>query len=259
MHCRLDPNPYLMTSPDEIDTSAPPVPAKPASLWEDFIDIFVSPSEVFERRRASGFFVPLLVFAIVTVVITIIGRDAMQPIIDSEFTRGMAAAARKNPQITQAQMEGPRAFMEKLTPVLIGLGAFISPMIVGVVLWLAGKLVEAKEDIGAACMIATYAFFPRILDTLLRVVQAFLLDPSSLNGQYRVTLSAARFLDPDTASPVMVALLGRIDLFTIWVTILLAIGLSVVARIPRSRAAIAAVIVWIIGSLPIVLGALRAS
>jgi hypothetical protein len=41
--------------------------------------------------------------------------------------------------------------------------------------------------------------------------------------------------------------------------VLLAIGLAVVARIPRSRAAIAALVVWIIGSLPVVLGALRAS
>lgn len=247
------------TPPDELDTSAQPVSGKPASLWEDFIDIFVSPSEVFERRRASGFVVPLLVFAVLTVVIMLIGRSAMEPIFDSEFARGVAAAAKKNPQITAAQMEGPRALTEKLAPVLAGFGALIMPMLVGVLLWLAGKLVDAKEDIQAACMIATYAFFPRILDSLLRVVQAFLIDPSTLNGQYRVALTPARFLDPDTASPILLALLGRIDLFTIWVTVLLAVGLAVVARIPRSRAAIAAVIVWIVGSLPAVLGALRAS
>ena len=248
-----------MTAPEDTATSAPPASAKPASLWEDFIDIFVSPSDVFERRRASGFFVPLLVFVALTLIITIIGRSAMEPIFDSEFTRGMAAAARKNPQITADQLEGPRALMTKLAPVMVGLGALIMPMVVGVLLWLVGKMVDAKENIGAACMVATYAFFPRILDSLLRVVQAFMLDPSRLNGQYRVALSPARFLDPDAASPVLIAILGRIDLFTIWVTVLLAIGLAVVARIPRSRAAIAAAVVWLLGSLPVVLGALRAS
>lgn len=249
-----------MTAPDDLGTSAaPPASAKPASLWEDFIDIFVSPSEVFERRRDSGFFVPLLVFTILTLAIALLGRSVMQPIFDSEFARGTAAAMRKNPQITAEQMAGPRAFMEKLAPVMIGLGAFFGPLIVGVVLWVVGKFVQARENIGAACMIATYAFFPRILDSLLRVVQGFMMDPSQLNGQYRVTVSAAHFLDPDTASPVLVALLGRIDLFTIWVTVLLAIGLSVVARIPRSRATIAAVGVFVLGSLPAILGALRAS
>jgi hypothetical protein len=248
-----------MTAPDDLSTSAPPTSAKPASLWEDFIDIFVSPSEVFERRRDSGFIAPLLVFAVLTVAITMLGHSALQPIFDSEFTRGMAAAARKNPQITDAQMQSSRAFAEKLTPVLVGFGALIMPLLVGVVLWIVGKFVDAKESIGAACMIAAYAFIPRILDSLLRVVQAFVLDPSSLNGQYRVSLSAARFLDPDVASPLLVGILGRIDLFTIWVTVLLAIGLSVVARIPRQRAAIAAIIVWVVGALPPLLGALRAS
>jgi hypothetical protein len=156
-------------------------------------------------------------------------------------------------------MEGPRAFMEKLTPILAGFQAVVMPLAVGVVLWIVGKFFDAKESIGAACMIATYAFFPRILDSLLRLVQAFMMDPSSLNGQYRVSLSAARFLDPDVASPLVVNLLGRIDLFTIWVTVLLAIGLSVVARIPRQRAAMAAIIVWVVGALPALLAALRAS
>ena len=231
---------------------------KPASIWEDFIDIFVSPSEVFERRRSSGFFVPLIVFVVLTVVISILGRGAMQPILDAEFARGIASAAKQNPGMTPEAMDKARAFSEKFIPVFIAFGALIMPLLVGVALWIAGKFVGAKEDIGAACMIAVYSFLPRILDTILRMVQALVLDPSTLNGQYRVALSPARFLDPDTASPVVIALLGRIDVFTIWVTILLAIGLSVVARIPRSRAAVAAGVVWVLGALPAIFGALRA-
>jgi len=248
-----------MTAPDELSTSVPPASAKPASLWEDFIDIFVSPSEVFERRRDSGFFAPLAVFVILSVAIVVVGHSALQPIFDSEFTRGMAAAAKKNPQLTDAQIETSRALAAKLTPILAGFGAVVMPLLVGVILWIAGKFVDAKEGVGAACMIACYAFIPRIVDSLLRVVQAFVMDPASLNGQYRVSLSAARFLDPDVASPVLVGLLGRIDLFTIWVTVLLAIGLSVVARIPRQKAAIAAIIVWLVGALPALLQAVRAA
>jgi hypothetical protein len=249
-----------MTAPDDLGTSTvPPTIVKPASLWEDFIDIFVSPSEVFERRRESGFFVALLVLTVITLVITFVGRPALQPIFDSEFTRSMAAAAQKNPQMTEEQMASIRGFSEKFAPIMIGLATFFIPMIIGVVLWVVGKFVQARENVGAACMIATYAFFPRVLDSLLQVVQGFLMDPSVLNGRYRVTLSPARFLDPDTASPVVVALLGRIDVFTIWITVLLAIGLMVVARIPRSKATLVAVIVWVISALPAIFGAIRAS
>ncbi len=248
-----------MTAPDDFGPSAPQVSQKPASLWEDFIDIFVSPSAVFERRRDSGFIAPLLVFAIFSLAITIAGHSALQPIFDSEFTRGMAAAAKKNPQLTDAQIASSRAVAEKFTPVIVGIMSFVMPLLVGVTLWLVGKFFDAKESVGAACMIAAYAFIPRILDSALRVAQAFALDPSTLNGQYRVSLSAGRFLNPDVASPILLSILGRIDVFTIWATVLLAIGLSVVARIPRQRAAIAAFIVWIIGTLPGFLGALRAS
>jgi hypothetical protein len=41
------------------------------------------------------------------------------------------------------------------------------------------------------------------------------------------------------------------------VTVLLVIGLSVTGKIPRSKAAIAGVIVWIVGALPTLLPALR--
>lgn len=250
-----------MTAPDSVTvTDTTPVPAtKPASLWEDFIDIFVSPSEVFERRRNSGFFVPLLVFAVLLTVLAVIGRPALQPVFDAEFTRGMAGAMKNNPNITAEQMSKGRAFTEKFQPVFTFFYALLAPLLVGVVLWIAGKFVDAKEDIKAACMIATYAFFPRIIEWLINIAQGFLLDPASLNGHTRLTLGVGRFFDPDTFSPVLLAFVSRIDLFTIWVTVLLAIGLSVVARIPRSRAAIAAVIVWVIGMLPGLYGAFKAS
>ena len=246
-----------MTAPEQ--TQPVPAPAKPASLWEDFIDIFVSPSEVFARRRNAGFFVPLIVLAVLMTVLFIVGKPVLSSVFDSEYARGAAAAMRKNPQITEAQMEKGRAFTEKLAPIGVAFAMFVTPLLVGLTLWVVGKFVDAKEDLKAACMIATYAFFPRVLESLINIAQGYFLDPATLNGRFRLTLGVGRFFDPDVASPVLLAIVGRIDMFTIWVTVLLAIGLSVVAKIPRSRAAIAAAAVWVIGMLPGLLGALRQS
>jgi hypothetical protein len=66
-------------------------------------------------------------------------------------------------------------------------------------------------------------------------------------------------MDPDNASQVLIALAARVDLFTIWITVLLAIGLHVVGKIPKQQAAIVAAITWAVGALPAVFGALRAS
>ncbi len=64
------------------------------------------------------------------------------------------------------------------------------------------------------------------------------------------------FIDA-TAQPILAAVVGRLDIFTIWVTALLAIGLHVVGKIPSSKAAIAAIIVWILGALPGLYGAMK--
>jgi hypothetical protein len=104
-------------------------------------------------------------------------------------------------------------------------------------------------------MVASYAFIPRIVEGVVTSVQGLLLDPAQFNGRWRVSLGVGRFLDPDATSPVLLALLGRVDVFTIWVTVLLAIGLSVTGKIPRGRAAIAGVIMWLLGALPLLLQA----
>ena len=84
---------------------------------------------------------------------------------------------------------------------------------------------------------------------IINALQGLLLSPESITGRYSVQIGPARFLDAST-NPFVLTLLGGLDLFTIWVTVLLAIGLSVVARVPRSQAAIAAVAVWLVGLLP---------
>ena len=242
------------------DTSLPDSPlaaTASASWWEDFVDIFYAPSQVFARRAGSGFGLPMLVVTVLIALIGLANSGVMQPIMDAEFSRATAAAMRKNPQLTAEMMERGRGIGEAIARygavVFIPVAIFLT----GLALWLCGKLVDARESLAAAIMIASYSYVPRIVEGVLNGVQGLLLDPAMLDGRYRLSLGLGRFLDPNTASPVLLALLGRVDVFTIWVTVLLAIGLSVTGRIPRSRAAIAAALTWILGALPALLGALR--
>jgi hypothetical protein len=231
--------------------------SKPASIWEDFIDIFYAPSEVFKRRENSGFGIPMLVVTLLVGGLFLAVHGVLQPVMDAEFARAMASAMRKNPNLPPDAMEKGRAIGEtfaKIGPfIFMPVGIFLT----GLVLWLCGKIVDAKESLSAALMVTAYSFVPRIVEVVVKGVEGLVMDPSTLNGQYRISLSPARFFDPDVASPLMLALVGRFDVFTIWVTVLLAIGLSVTGKIPRSRAAIAAALVWVIGALPTVIGAAR--
>jgi hypothetical protein len=239
------------------DPPSPP-PAAASALWEDFIDIFYTPASVFARRATSGFGWPMLVVTLLVGVIFLADRGVIAPAFDADFARGMAVAAKKNPQMTPDQMEMGRKFTEKFLPIIVFVGTPIAIFFIGLMVWLVGKLVGAKQSFAASLMVASYSYIPKILATIAMGIIALVSSPETLNGMTRLTLGVGHFLDPDTASPALVAFMARIDVFTIWVTVLLAIGLSVTGKIPRSRAAVAGVIVWVLGGLYPLLNALRA-
>jgi hypothetical protein len=235
---------------DPIMATAQSPEAGKASVFEDFIDIFTSPAEVFQRRMGAGIWIPLLVIVAVTTALFFALRGPMQPAFDAEFARGAARAMAKNPQITAEMMEKQRSMIEKFSFLFVVIGIPISVALTGLVLWLVGKIFNSTMTVGDGMMVATYAFLPRVISSVATGVIALMTDPSNMKGMYSATVSAGHFLDPDTASHMAVAFAGRVDLFIIWQTILLAIGLSVAGKIPRSQAYIAAALVWVIGALP---------
>jgi hypothetical protein len=240
---------------EEIRT-AEPAPSK-AGLWEDFVDIFYAPSSVFARRADGKFGMALLFLVVVVTVLYFLTKNAIQPMMDADFARRSADMLRKNPNLTSEQLASGQHFFEMFGPVFIAIGLTLTVLATGLVLWIVGKLFDAKESLAAAMMIATYAEVPRIVQTITNAAQALLMSPDSLTSMNAVGFSLARFIDPDHGSAVMIALASRVDLFTIWITVLLAIGLHVVGKISKQQAGIAAAITWVVGALPAVFGAIR--
>lgn len=230
--------------------------APTASLWEDFIDIIVAPASVFRRRERGSWIIPLLIVTIAVAVIAFASRGVLQPVMDAEFER-TADALRKNPQVTEDVIEKTRGFFEFtrtwgpiiFTPITI--------VVIGFMTWLVAKLVDSKQDLHAALVVASYAYVPRVVQFIANAVQGLVLKPDQLDGVVKLSFSPARFLDASTANPVLVQVLNRFDLFTIWVTVLLAIGVYVTGRVTKNQAIFAGVLFWIVGSIPAILGALR--
>lgn len=238
-------------------TAAAPA-ERPPSVWEDLLEIFYAPRAVFERRRETpAFGLALLVFVVLIVALSFAFRGLMEPVFDAEFKRGMAQAMKQNPQLTEAQMLQGKEVAKKFVYVVVGFYGLFAPLILGVLLWFVGKLVDSKAEIGQTTMVATYGLFPRVLEAVVNAAQLPFLPDDAITSRYSVTLGVGRFLDANTTNPLLLAIVGRIDVFTLWVTALYVIGLSVVGKIPISRAAVAGAIMWLIGALPGVWGALR--
>src|SRR4051794_41074574 len=152
---------------DGTSADSSPKTVAPAAWWEDFIDIFYAPSQVYARRAGSGFGIPMLVVTVLVAVLAIANSGVMQPLMDAEFARSSAAAMRQNPQLTPEMMAKGRGIGESIAKfgaiVFIPVGIFLT----GLVLWLVGKIVDAKESLAAAIMVAAYAFVPRVLEGVL--------------------------------------------------------------------------------------------
>lgn len=225
-----------------------PAPAK-ASLVEDFVDIFFSPREVFARREKAGYALVMIIVTLLIGGLAIANRGTMQDLMDAEMARGVAEAMKQNPGMTEEQA----GVIRKSGEFMMTYGAFvvmpIMMFLTGLCAWLTAKMFGASMSYSAATMVATYSFIPRVLESLTVSVQGLLLDTSALTGRLQLSLGVGRFLDPEM-SPGLLGLLGRVDVFTLWVTVLLAIGIGVVAKLPKDKVVVAGVIMWAFGALP---------
>lgn len=229
----------------------------PSSQLDDYLDVFTNPTGLFERRSDGKFGQALLILTLAVVVMFFVTRSAMAPIWDAEIGRSMAAAMKANPQMTAEQAEAGKKFAGTIGMVFFIAGFPVGLLLLGLGVMLGAKVVGKSLSYAQGATIATFAMFPRLVETVVAAVQALLMDESTLNGRLKVTLGIGRFLDPDKTAPLMLGLLGRIDLFTLWVTALVFIGVRTMTKASNGQALAAAVFVWFWGAIPVLLGALR--
>lgn len=245
-----------MTEPTAM-ADMPAAPAKPSFL-EDIIDVFFNPIAVFRRRADRSPWPAIITCAVLSALIAIATYNTLIPAFDADFARNSAKMLKQNPQLTQDMLDKGRGFAE----VSIKYGSVIMVpiviFIIGVVAWLVGKLVASKQTFNAAMVVVAYAFFVRVLGNVLVGVEGLVMDTSKLTGLNSLAMSPARFMNPDTSSAMAIALAGRLDIFALWFTVLVAVGVYATGKVTKGRAVVFGVLLWVIGSLPAILGALRA-
>ena len=149
------------------------VPAQPAeksaSFWEDLIDIFFQPADVFRRRKYASFWPPLAVVAVVIAVFTVANMNVLRPIMEAETSRQLARMMKDNPQFTPEMAERGRAFGETIQE-FIRYGAIVTvPAMLffyGIWVWFGSKLFGANQTFTATMVIVAYAFMPRVIESM---------------------------------------------------------------------------------------------
>lgn len=223
--------------------------AEKSSLIEDMIDAFFSPVSMFTRRAGRPAWAAYVIVTVLLAVGFYAALGALQGVFDTEMARAMADVVEKNPQMTGDQLAAMQGTMEAS----FKYGGFVAMpfilLVLGLCVWLVSKLLGGELGYGGGVMIASFAYLPKVLESLLVSVQSLVLDTSKFTGRYQYSWGVGRFLEP-TMSQGMQNLLGRIDLFTLWTTILIAIGLVYSAKVPKSKAYTGAAIIWALGAVP---------
>lgn len=231
-----------------------PTAEEKSAVWEDFIDIFYEPRAVFQRRIGANAWWVLLALTVVLTALFYAWQHAMGPVLDVEMQRAAARAMASNPNLTAEQMQRMQGFGRIFAVVGFAVTFPIGVLLAALVTWAVAKSMDAATGFAAMLLVVTYAQIVRVPQFLVGLVESFVMDMNRLDSVHDLSFSAARFLDQPAVSSTVLNLAARVDVFTLWATALIAIGLQVVAKLPRGKAWTAAVLVWLIAAIPQLIG-----
>ncbi len=233
-----------------------PTPEPPPAVWEDFIDIFFAPAAVFERRKGWSAWPILLITTAALAVLFIGWQNLLGPVMDVEMQRGMAEAMAENPELGPEQIEQMRSMGRIFGPIGIAIAFPFGVLVTALVGWGLARVFGAAAGFATVFGVVVYSQIVRVLQYLVGILQGFVLDVEPMDSVHDISLSAARFLDQPETSALTVNLAARLDVFTLWATALIAIGLAVTTRLPKGSAWAVAILVWLLAAIPPIIGPL---
>jgi hypothetical protein len=235
------------------DTAASPDLTAPSlNEVQRVVDTFTAPSKTFtDILRKSGFWGPLLVMILVSIgysyaVQQKVGWDKVYENILHQSPKGEERFAQMQPE----QAAAAKAGAAKFTAVI----SYVYPVVVLIVTAFTALLVWVTVNFGFAgtskygqiYAVNMYSSLVMNVKFLLAIVALFAgLAPDSFVLQNPVGTNIGYYLSTD-APKWLTALCMHLDIFEIWSLVLATIGVSIVAKVSRGKAAAAVIGWWLI-------------
>ena len=235
-----------------MSAQALPLDIKPLSQVERVADTFVAPSKTFtDILRSSSWWLPFLLSSLCTCLFAyvILHKIGVPTLVEST----LHSSARMEDQIAQATPEqaarmrlliGKQFQYMYIAPVFLAIFGLISA---AVLLAIANFGFGGRATYARLLAVWFYGTLPLLFMSILTVITIYagmtadnfnIKDPVGTNvGYYLSTTAAPRWLQ---------TLLSSVDVLAIWSAILLSLGVSIVAGIKRSSAAITVFGSWLL-------------
>jgi len=212
----------VATTPEE---PTPPTQSFPAR----FLGVFISPGATFaDIARKPGFLAPLIVAVVMSVAVTetMLAKIGMEKIVRKSIEQSKSAASMSPEQMDQAVQQGAKigGIIAHVAGVL---GAPIFLLILaGLGLLIVNAIFGGQTNFKTAYSIACFAYLPAILGGLMAIAMILFGDRENFNPENAIPSNAGFFLNPLDTSKALYKFASSIDIFTIWLLILMGIGFS---------------------------------
>jgi hypothetical protein len=242
------------------------VPAEPARMGAGarLIGAIMSPGETFaDVNRKADWIVPLIILVLLTVGTTFFVTWRLKP--DAEkITREAIRkqVERRGGQMPpEEQIQQQISFQKKLAPfipLVAAVGVGVWTVILSGIYALGMLLLQAKTTFKKIFSVVLWSSVAiGIIYNIVFIASLMVKDEEGLRGvdiqnpTASIPTNVGAFLD-STTSPVLRALAGSIDIFSVWNIVLLSIGFAAIAgskKIKPGKAATMVLGVWVIGIL----------
>lgn len=227
--------------------AAPSSSAPPKNFFERIVGVLFSPTETFEDIvRKPDFVAPLLFIVILGYLATALILPKMD--FTSMLDQQVETMRKQNPNMKDEDIER----MGRIVTSSVKVMSWVFPLlfiawyaIVAGVLLLAFRLMGGEGTFGQAFSVTLYSWMPLVLLSILTTVIVFARGSFDPVTAATLVKSNPAFLVDMKANPVLFSLLSSIDLFVIWMLILLSIGFAVMSKLSKAKSAVIVFSLWI--------------
>lgn len=213
------------------------------NVMQKIFGVFFSPTMTFQSiDRKPGWIVPVVVILLVTIMISIIANPIILPLRKDKILEKMEINEASKEQIAMASEQIDKS--ARLDFVFVTIRSIVKLLVLTFVVQLVGKVILYKDTtFQTVFSIVAYSYLPWIFGVIL--VAALMVFQKSPD----IHFSLAMFLPDEMWSAFGYRFLKTIGVFSIWHFVVLAMGCSVIYKIPL-KTKIGSIIVLLIIYIP---------
>lgn len=192
--------------------------------------VFFEPKKTFaDIAERPSWLIPTLLMVVASLVFAVMvgQRVGWERTMRQQIESRMATMSQQQrdaaEQTMDMQVKIAKAAAYVGPPILVPLGYVIAA---AVLLGIASGILSAGITFRQMLAVVSYASVPGIVKSALAVAVMYLKSPDEFNLQNPVGFNPGAYLDPNTTSKFVHSLASSLDLFTLWLIVLVAIGIQ---------------------------------